>query len=872
MRHLHRAHRASGALALAVFGVLQVMGCSGAGAGCTSLAPIPTGRYAGPKNDNAVNLRLSPNGVTYLNNNWQTLVDAFAPGRRLDVPVACMKTNVPVLGDVYIADQGGNPNGCDGSCNDGKCDANDKPANVAITVTGFSLTPKAPDQIEATLGLTINTGKIYLTSPGTICDLLCSIDFNAATNPPNTNTVAATVKFSIDQKWDKVLSFDVTSIDGTQVCGASGAPAAPKCFDPADLTLARESGLCSYVCSAADWAPIKNFVLQQVSPMLQDKIKAAVAAQRCEACGTGLPTCPKSTDGTNTQAQCSAAGTCVDPGNANACVPRFLGVEGRLDLGSFLSSFGAPANAQADLSLAAGSSVTVDQGLSFGTRVGIQAVQAAPCVVPQAPPPMVAVAPPNFDAEAPAPHPTRGQYHAALGFSSPFMNVTMHEAHQAGALCLSLSTANVGLVNTGLFKTFLPSLGKLATRDGKDAPMMVVLRPAKSPTIVVGEGTYDPVTKKPIKPLILLTLPDLSIDFYAQLDDRYARLFTLTADITLPLSLIFEGCDKVTPAIGDLKQLVANIRTANSEMLAEDPKVLADLIPAVVGLAEPALAGALKPFQLPPVGQFKLQVAAVKGVGNITGSDAYNHLGIYAYLLPINATCAVSAPVLSASLLRSVMPRASDMRLHGQTLAWPEAVLAVSALNKPGSPEFSYRVDRGLWTDFVDAPGGELVVSHPAFLMQGVHQIEVRARTAEDPHGISAPSSVGFLVDWEAPELALSLDRAADRVVVSAHDVVTADGALQFAYAIGQGAFSEFGPARPISLAAVEEQGGVTVRVRDELGNVAEKAWRAPTVALRDEVPADLPGAKSMPGFGCSTVGGSSLLGLVALALMLRRR
>ncbi len=107
-------------------------------------------------------------------------------------------------------------------------------------------------------------------------------------------------------------------------------------------------------------------------PCCRTRIKAAVAAQRCEACGTRPADLPKSTDGTNTQAQCSAAGTCVDPGNANACVPRFLGVEGRLDLGGFLSSFGAP-DAKANLSLAAGSSVTVNQGLSFGTRVGIQA-------------------------------------------------------------------------------------------------------------------------------------------------------------------------------------------------------------------------------------------------------------------------------------------------------------------------------------------------------------------------------------------------------------------------------------------------------------------------------------------------------------------
>ncbi len=147
-----RARRASGALATRrAWRRSRVIGCTAGGGDRLYDAGRRRHRaVSGPKNDNAINLRLSAEGITYLNTNWQTLIDAFAPGRRLDVPVACMKTNVPVLGDVYIADQGGNPNGCDGSCNDGKCDAkNDKPANVAITVTGFGLSPR-PRSIEAT--------------------------------------------------------------------------------------------------------------------------------------------------------------------------------------------------------------------------------------------------------------------------------------------------------------------------------------------------------------------------------------------------------------------------------------------------------------------------------------------------------------------------------------------------------------------------------------------------------------------------------------------------------------------------------------------------------------------------------------------------
>lgn len=862
--------RSTGLLTLLVAMVVG-FGCGGTGSGCSTLTPYPAGqRYVGPKNDNAVTFRLSAEGINYLNTNWQTLIDAFAPGRQIPVPVACLKQSVAVIGSILIADQGGT--GCTAeSCGrmDGKCDAKDVPANVTVTVTGFSLATKSPDSLDATVRLSINTGNLYIDTEDRshgACAWLspakCSINFNTATATPNFNELIATVKFSIDMRFDKLLAFDVTSFTGTQICGASGAPNKPRCLDPADLNLSGQNNCGDVYCGIADWDPVKELVLGLVSDPIQDQIRAIITEQSCMACA-GNADCPVSTDGNNTQSTC-VNNVCTAGGK---CVPRFLGVEGKLGLGSLLGGFGAPADSALELSLAAGSTVQVNAGMTFGTRVGIKPTTVSECVPPQAAPPMTAVAAPDFDAEAPVPTPPDTGYHAGLGISSNFLNNAFWAAHQAGALCLNLSSDSVGLVNTGLFKTFLPSLGKLATRDGKDAPMMVVLRPARPPAVTVGEGTYDPITKKPIKPLLLVTLPDVSVDFYALLDDRYARLFSLTADISLPLSLIFEGCDKVTPALGDLRSLITNIRTANSEMLAENPQVLADLVPAVIGLAEPALAGALSGFALPALGSFKLKVDAAKGLGRVTGTDAFNHLGLYAKLLPANAMCAVSAPRVTAALKASRMPAPEAMRLTGtHRLPWPEAVLDVRALGKAGSAEFSFRIDDGLWTDFVPVQGDELVVSHPRFLLQGHHVISVRARVAEDLHAISAPVRVDFLVDWEPPEVSLRQDLERDRLVVTARDVVAPAEALQFAYQVGRGATSEFGAAREISLSAVEAQGGVTVFVKDQLGNVGQATWRPAEVALRPDLP-DV--AEAPANAGCSSGAG---LVLVAAAAWLRRR
>jgi hypothetical protein len=869
-----------------VVGLITAMGCSSMGGmgGCAALSPIPSGRYAGPKNDNAVNLRLSGQGINYLNRNWRSLIETFVPGRRLSFPFPCTAQSIPVVGDVMIGDQGAA--GCTSeSCGrqDGTCDTRDVPANIEIEVIGFSLLPRGPDALEASVQLSVDTSSLLIASRSgnfALCLFLsrikCAVRFDTAGQMPNDNRIKANVRFTIDQRWDRLLSFSVTSISGTDICGASGAPPAPECLQAGDISFpgGNDQNTCCSPYSATLGA-LKEPLLRLVSPLLQSQIRSIVGEQTCQACGPGMPACPTVGNATSV---CQDS-ICKDAADNTKCVPRFLGIEGRVNLGATLGSFGAPPNAQMDLSFAAGSSVTVDQGLSFGTRVGLKAVSIAPCVSPQAAPPIVAVAAPDFDAEAPSrmlpDGGTTREYHAALGFSSPFLNLAFHEAQQAGALCLQLDTNNVGLINTGLFKTLLPSLGPIATRDGKDAPMMVALRPGRPPTISVGEGTFDPVTKRPIKPLIRLELNDLSIDFYAMLDDRYARLFTITADIALPLSLIFTGCDQVTPAIGDLKMLITNVRTANSEMLAEDPKLLSDLIPAVIGLAEPAVAGALRPFTLPALGNFKLRVNGVKGVGQVAGTETYNHLGLYAELLPANAACAVTSPRTTASLRSSEIPKAAEMRLSGTPLPWPVAVLDVQANGKAGTAEYSVRIDNGLWADFVAAENGALRVSHPRFLIQGAHTIFIRSRVAEDPHGVSEEVAVPFMVDWDAPEVRLDVDRENDRLVVAARDVLSSRESLQFAYAVGEETPSGFGPAREISLSAIEAQGGVRVLVRDEVGNVGEARYRAAKVHLPGERPTSglsNPVATPNGGGGCSAVGGPMLLALAVVVFGRRRR
>jgi hypothetical protein len=143
-----------------------------------------------------------------------------------------------------------------------------------------------------------------------------------------------------------------------------------------------------------------------------------------------------------------------------------------------------------------------------------------------------------------------------------------------------------------------------------------------------------------LEPLLTLALQDLGLDFYALIADRQVRLFTLTADVSLPVGLRFDGCGQVVPVLGDLGTALSNVRAGDSELLAEDPAVLAALVPTLLAAARPALAGSLGAIALPAVAGFRLEGGDARGLGPIAGSAAYRHLAFFTRLAPADGGCA----------------------------------------------------------------------------------------------------------------------------------------------------------------------------------------------------------------------------------------
>ena len=169
-------------------------------------------------------------------------------------------------------------------------------------------------------------------------------------------------------------------------------------------------------------------------------------------------------------------------------------------------------------------------------------------------------------------------------------------------------------------------------------------------------------------------MPGLSLDFYALVEVRMVRLFTLVADINFPLGLdvTSEGGDsKLVPIAGKLDDLVGNVRAENNELLSDQlegdcsggsDKPHCQLVRALVGSAEPLLASALGTVTLPSMNGLKLTVRAVHGIVAGKSPKTYQDIGIFAGLsVPGAQPHARMAPAV-ASLTDAHIPSVSEMK------------------------------------------------------------------------------------------------------------------------------------------------------------------------------------------------------------------
>src|SRR6185436_3661645 len=104
-----------------------------------------------------------------------------------------------------------------------------------------------------------------------------SADLDTARNPPTGVTLNVGIELTVDTRWWKLLTFQVAAIEGTKVCGGSGALPPPQCIDAADLIIASENSCSGWLGSLGNIDIVKGLLIEQLTSTLQDKLDEALA-------------------------------------------------------------------------------------------------------------------------------------------------------------------------------------------------------------------------------------------------------------------------------------------------------------------------------------------------------------------------------------------------------------------------------------------------------------------------------------------------------------------------------------------------------------------------------------------------------------------
>ena len=533
-------------------------------------------------------------------------------------------------------------------------------------------------------------------------------------------------------------------------------------------------------------------------------------------------------------------------------LPKPPGLAGVVDTHALLANFDAPQGAALETFVVAGGYVASSNGgLTLGVMSGMNSdrdestrtpdlVSESSLCVPIRPTPSLGVAPWNLplqparndftllpaDQFAGNPDPTyMGMpQDVAIGVSRTFLDLAGFHLYNSGTLCLAISGSALPQLNAGTLAVIAPSLSNIVT--DKKAPLALVLRPQTPLDFTIGAGDMT-------DPLLHLGINDMRIDFYAWIEERYVRIFTVALDTNIGLNLTVTNMNMkpaIQPMITGLNANNIKVRVSNTDVLGEDPNQLAQVFPSLVNIAAGALGSAVPSVALPSVAGFSLDNLQITRVQ--TSQDDF--LAIYGSI--VNGTGAPlidwsdpSHPHLAGELqtyavLENIsIPPVAEL----QKLAIPSVTLKLDASGNNGKPtEWAYRVDGGFWHEWSQDPHPTL--QDPAFMLQGRHTLEIRSRVVnqwqtED----TTPSKLELLIDSIPPELHPALDADnKQQLDFNALDIVSDTSALKYAWdENGKRTAWTANATMPLHDALALTQGGaqpLKLYAIDEAGNVGE--------------------------------------------------
>lgn len=616
-------------------------------------------------------------------------------------------------------------------------------------------------------------------------------------------------------------------------------------------------GGCQFLFSG-----VKSLAFNLLVDGVKGQIKTALSDAFCTApTPTVDPPCPTGSQPDDPDPK--KAKKCVFVSNTSECVPALLGADGRMDLGKALASFSPGTQGGLDFVLASAGDMSPDpkaagvpswtprkppvpaqdnnpNGISLAMLGGAQPHPQAKCVqIAENPPPQGIPVPKELTDDSAGTH---------LGFSiaGRYIGHALVSAYNSGVLCVGISTDEVAQLNSGYLSLVAPSIKNL-TFEGNNAAAAISTRPGAAPKVAIGGGTNADTD-----PHIAITLERFAIDFYVFSDDRFVRMFTYTADVTVPVS-IQTGKDPKTNPNGGLLPVLGKLRLANGSvtndgLLMEGAASLSGSMTGLFGTVVSQflgssgfkaidLSGALKAaglgLEVPPNGIRKLT----------SGSDDF--IGFFANLT-VPPSTAREEVVTRAEIVETIVDPSAMSLTTADRARYPRLrVHAEGIASKP--TEQTYWIDDGPHSAWTTA--NDLVVDDDTMLMQGHHVLHVSSRIVNDIASEDAtPVELPFTIDTLAPTVMLR--REGDVVTIDAWDFVTAHDALRVRFRQDAEPFGQW--KKLVDVGPIDLHGSLEIETTDEEGNVA--SVKEPLV--RGRADSTLAGAGS--GCGCRTSGDST--------------
>jgi len=611
---------------------------------------------------------------------------------------------------------------------------------------------------------------------------------------------------------------------------------------------------------------VKDLAFQTLLDGVKGQVKTALANAFCtKPTPTVTPACPTGSEPDNADLtmakQCNFTGT-------QTCVPSLLGLDGRMDLSKALASFSPGTEGGLDFVLASAGDMNPapgvttplpawtprnppvpaadnnTNGISLKMIGGAQPQPTAKCVtvVPNPPPQDIPIPKEMLgDQITPWPAGTPGP-HLGFALAGRFLDHAAASAYNSGVLCLGISTEQVAQLSTGYLSILAPSI-KLLTFEQNPAAAAVTTRPGAPPTIKLGNGT-DIKTD----PLLTITLPKFSADFYVFSLDRFVRFFTYTADVTIPVN-IQTGKDPKTNPNGGLLPVLGNISLANAsvtnaDLLLDDAGMVSGGVTGLLGgIVGQFLGGGFKPIDLSTaLASFGLALDIPPGGIRKLTSGTDDFLAVFANLS--KAAGAAHEEADTRAVIVEKIIHAEAMGLTADRASFPK--LRVHAEGIATHPtEQSWWIDEGThsaWTTSQD-----LLVDQDTMILQGKHVLHVSSRVVGDMASEDGtPVEIPFVIDTLAPRM--SATRDGSHIVVKAHDYVSSDGELVVRRRV-DGTWSEWTPLGSAGSFEADPSSDVDVEVRDEEGNIGKVSLPL----IRGKADSSLAAAGS--GCGCHVTG-----------------